>query len=137
MDDGSGVRTIQCPATRAGKTQEKARLFNTTAYLEKSASWRFESSPVHTFFLLRDLLSISLASAQIDFRSGAEKHLENKAPPLALLLSSASRERCGSTRSGLSRDRNGPAGCRGCAPSRTLLSAQPLVAPQRVRRKHL
>ena len=57
MDDGSGVRTIQCPATRAGKTQEKARLFNTTAYLEKSGGWRFESSPVHHFFLLRDLLS--------------------------------------------------------------------------------
>src|SRR6476660_3106682 len=32
------------------KTQEKAFRINTATHLEKSAGWRFESSPVHQIF---------------------------------------------------------------------------------------
>src|SRR5260370_653649 len=47
-------------ATPSRKTQEKARRCNTMTYLEKSAGWRFESSPVHHFFSVSHCLSITL-----------------------------------------------------------------------------
>src|SRR5215471_140208 len=45
----NNLRTKPTQTTRIteGKTQEKAFRINTATYLEKSASWRFESSPVH------------------------------------------------------------------------------------------
>ena len=46
---------------RAQKTQEKARLFNTTAYLEKSAGWRFESFRDKNFLTF---LTIGLGSGR-------------------------------------------------------------------------
>jgi len=49
------------------KTQEKAFRINTATYLEKSAAWRFESSPVHQSF---QVLKPSLLKLGICYCSG-------------------------------------------------------------------
>ena len=59
-----GPKRVQNPpeygTTGVLKTPEKARRINTTGYLRKSTGWRFESSPVHHFFLPTTSTFISL-----------------------------------------------------------------------------